>query len=346
MKIFVDGKDNLGWAIDALRFDLQQGLKRLGIVETKVYLRADIVHNVWWRTILSRKNILLRIKRNLLLTATNFIDFNSNDLELHTEFEKANKFAKAWIVPSHKQKKHFEAFSIRTYYQPWYVDFSLFKPLREFITKEELSTYLGISPELLSKKVLIGSFQRDSLGNDLSKPKWQKGPELLIDLLKGIPRDKYLLILAGPRRHYVINQCKLHNIPYYYLGKETNNDDLLINAVSLQIMPYLYALVDIYIVSSASEGAPKAVLEATATKTLIFSTDVGLAPDFLQNKYIFDSKDKYKKALHRVVLNFRELNQEIAIDVETQYQTCKSILNYKTMDCRLLQIYKDILASK
>ena len=53
------------------------------------------------------------------------------------------------------------------------------------------------------------------------------------------------------------------------------------NTVDKKNMNKLYNLSDLYVVSSRSEGGPKAVLEAAFAGTMILSTGVGLAPDFL-----------------------------------------------------------------
>ena len=102
-------------------------------------------------------------------------------------------------------------------------------------------------------------------------------------------------MLAGPRRHYVINQCKKNNIPYIFIGNEDlinkNKDDIIENNLSLKKINLLYNLIDIYLVTSKSEGGPKAILEAAATKTLIFSTDVGLASDILHPSLIYKRKN-------------------------------------------------------
>ena len=179
------------------------------------------------------------------------------------------------------------------------MDLTTFKPSKVTTNKNELLNEFSIPEKLFKDKVIIGSFQRDSLGSDLTQPKWQKNPELFINLLKELPKDKFILLLAGPRRHFVINNCKKYNIPYYYIGREIDGDDLDINTLEIDQMPLLYHLTDIYLVTSASEGGPKAVMEAATTKTFILSTDVGLAPDFLNKENIFADTAAFKKRLHK-----------------------------------------------
>ena len=50
----------------------------------------------------------------------------------------------------------------------------------------------------------------------------------------------------------------------------------------------LYNCLDLYIVASRMEGGPRAINECALTKTPIFSTDVGIARDYLNCKSLFD----------------------------------------------------------
>ena len=157
---------------------------------------------------------------------------------------------------------------------------------------------IKIDYSLVKDKILIGSFQRDSLGKNLLLPKWQKNPDLLVKILSGLPREKFILILAGPRRHYLVKECERQSIPYIFVGESqcfaAGKDDVLVNNLSIEKINWLYNLIDLYLVTSASEGGPKAILESSLCQTMIFSTPVGLAPDFLHPFSLFDSGDYSK----------------------------------------------------
>ncbi len=337
MNIFFNGKDGKGWAIDTMRADFENALVRLNIARTKNFIKADIIHNIWWNYFLTKTSFPLRFKKNIILSAVNFIDLENENYFLKKEFEKANSYASAWISPSEKQKRILGKYSENVFVLPYYIDFKLFNI--EHFEKQRILTKYNIPAELVKNKVIIGSFQRDSLGSDLSKPKWQKGPELLIDLLKDLPKDKFILLLSGPRRHFVIKECKKHNIPYFYIGQEMSGDDIEINGLPFREMPDLYRITDLYLVTSKSEGGPKAVLEAAAIKTNIFSTDVGLASDFLEKKNIFTDTVSYKKAVFDFTVNF-DKNENIRIsDTEKQYERCINRCNYNTLDKKLEDIY-------
>lgn len=353
MKIYIDGKDNLGWAIDSIRKNIKNSLIRSNIEEVNNLFKADIIHNIWWNKLLTINGIRLSFflanfrftkifLKNILVTATNFIDPEEPNFQYFKEFNQMKRIAKAWIVPGTKQKMILEKMGLLCFFHPLDIDLKLFRPLGEANIRNEILCKYHIPAEKLQNRVVIGSFQRDSLGSDLTKPKWQKNPEFLVELLKDLPKDKFVLLLTAPRRHYVINKCKEYNIPYWYVGVETEEDNINDLSIKIEDMPNLYSLIDIYLVTSSSEGGPTTLLEALATKTLTLSTDVGCASDFLEPENIFSDKEKYKKALFNFIMAKDRKNQYRSY-VEKGYEKCISLLNDQVVDRRLLSIYKEIL---
>ena len=75
----------------------------------------------------------------------------------------------------------------------------------------------------------------------------------------------------------------------------------------------LYNILDLYLVTSRLEGGPQAILECGISKTPILSTDVGIAPEILSKKSIFnidefkqakvDVEYAYKKSLKYIIPN-------------------------------------------
>lgn len=343
MKIYLDASDGLGWAIDDIRNNLIASNKRLNSKLVKNPIFADIIHNVWWNELIPfYKRVPFSLKK-VLPTAVNFIDLDDESYDLREQFYKVNKIAAAWISPSTKQQKALQKHNIKSFVLPYSVDFELFPAKKE--TKEEIFKKYNIPNEAVRNRVIMGSFQRDSLGSNLLKPKWQKGPELLIDILKEMPKDKFILLLAGPRRHYVINECKKYNIPYYYVGKETNEDDLRINAVDISQMSDLYSLCDLYLITSKSEGGPKAVLEGLATNIAVFSTDVGFAGDFIKKEYIFEDKNAFAKGVYEFLTN-DSFRQKAIEDAKSEHENLIKELSYSVMDKRLDDIYKQVKNGK
>ena len=345
LKIYVDGEDSLGWSIDQDRQHIKKIISNIPMDITRHWWMADIVHNIWWNQLSNRKNILKRyFSKNLLVTCSNFIDPHHPDFEPNLKaFHQISKCAKGWICPSKKQLLILEGLNMRAYWQPFFIDIAAFSPSPE--TKETLCKKFDIPYSVVKNKIIIGSFQRDSRGDDLSKGKWHKNPDLLIDILKAQDPSKYILLLAGPRRHYLRSKCKEFSIPYYFIGEEIEADDLTQNALPYEKMPDLYNLIDLYLITSASEGGPKAVMEAPATKTMIMSTDVGAAADFVHPDYVFEQNEsgsrKYTEAVSDFINNGSS-DKFLGI-IDRQYTQAKDILNSGEMAKRLCNIYEDIL---
>lgn len=341
--VLIDGQDNTGWSTDMDCRYLSAALQRLKINETGSILRADVVHNVWWNSLLKLSKLPLRFKKHVVVTASNFIDLSNPDFHLTREFCKVKAIAQAWIAPSERQKSLLESYGLKVFYHPFAIDLELFKPIVRSEAKLSLYEKFKIPPEILSEKIVIGSFQRDSLGADLTQPKLQKGPDLLVEILKDLPKDRFILLLAGPRRHFLRQKCKEVGIPYYFLGKEIATDDIGSNIIRLEEMPDLYALCDLYLVTSRSEGGPKAVMEAAATETCVFSTEVGLVSDFLLKRNIFKSIDEFKARLSEVVRNFTAFSTQLHADTKLQAKKTAEILSVSASDRRIASIYEEIL---
>lgn len=333
-KVFIHGRDNVNWSIDSDRKHLENFLDELNIQRTRFFILANIVHSVWWNALLSYKSIPLLYKK-LIATATNYIELTNRG------FNKIKKHIDLWIAPNKKQLELFKDNDIPVVYQPFYVDEQTFYYLNK--SKEELCHLLNLDYEVIKRKFLMGSFQRDSLGSDLSKPKWQKNPELFLDILEELPhKDKWLLVLAGPRRHYLITQCKKRNIPYYYYGKMPSGltDDISINTLNKEKMNLLYNLIDLYIISSKSEGGPKAVLEAAWCKTMVISTDVGLAPDVLDSLCMYETKND---AVKFIMGNALKENVEILRKcIQNNYNNVSKICGFDAIKKRWQKIYETL----
>lgn len=162
---------------------------------------------------------------------------------------------------------------------------------------------------------------------------------MLIKILREIPKDKFTFIVAGPRRHYIINKCKKYKIPYIFIGNEKYinkmRDDIKANNIPLKKVNLLYNLIDVYLVSSKSEGGPKSILESAITKTLIFSTNVGLAPDILHKDLVFKEKEFKKIATniqkprkyYNKYINYNYQSVKNALDTQKIIKKINNILN-------------------
>lgn len=297
-KIYILGTDKIGWSIDKDRMYTIKAIEMIkGYEITTSYLKADIIYVVWWNQLLSFKYILLNkiFKKKIIACITNDLTHQEDDIN------KLLSIVDIFVYANSKQKNKLLELGVNRnnlYFNPFYVDENVFKSLK--ISKKDICNKFNLDYQNIKDKKLIGSFQRDSLGTNLSQAKWQKDPDMLIDIMKKLDNSKYILLLAGPRRHYVINKCKEFNINYIFVGDEiyidNHNDDLLVNAINIEKMPYLYSLIDLYIVSSKSEGGPKAIPESILCGTPVLSTSVGFAEDLLNDENIYkDSKEAVLK---------------------------------------------------
>lgn len=138
-------------------------------------------------------------------------------------------------------------------------------------SKKELRKKYGIPEDAR----VIGSFQRDTEGSDLSTPKLEKGPDLLVEYLEKIKSDNLYVVLAGWRRQYVIKCLESLSIKYTYFDRPnqpTLND--------------LYQCLDLYPVTSRCEGGPQALIECGLLEVPVISRPVGIAEVVLCNTAI------------------------------------------------------------
>ena len=310
IKVFLYGGEGIGSSIDDNMVYLKNMLAtRENIKLVKTPLFADIVHIVWWNQFKKIKNFKRISTAKWIAVASNEIQDNNKD------FVEAENIVDYWISYNKKQHEWFLNKSLKSFLMPLYVDKNIFYSNEN--SKVEMANSLGIDINLIQNRKLIGSFQRDSNGSNLFLPKWQKNPELLVDILIALSDrvgDKnWCLILAGPRRHWILNSCVENKIPFVYVGKppKDNEDDVSLNTLNKDIMRKLYNLIDIYIISSKSEGGPKAAIEAPLCKTLTISTRVGMSPDLLNKDCIFNSIDEAVFLLESLIKDDLNVNKVI-----------------------------------
>jgi glycosyltransferase involved in cell wall biosynthesis len=157
---------------------------------------------------------------------------------------------------------------------PLGVDLKLFHPLPEIEGYWELRHKFGIPPDVK----VIGTFQKDGngwgAGND---PKWVKDPQTFIEVVKKL-NDQYngkiFVLLLGVARGYVKTMLSLYGIKFKHIYLNDFKD----------VAKY-YRVLDLYLVTSRSEGMPKAILESMASGIPIISTSVGIAPEVIRNGF-------------------------------------------------------------
>jgi glycosyltransferase involved in cell wall biosynthesis len=296
-------------------------------------LAADIIHFVWWDQIYNFRHLRFLSKAKWLATVTNTINAETN------RFDELRNAVDLWVAANRSQFDWLKQAGVNAAYQPFFVDEKIFRPLKN--TKEDLCRQLGIDVEKVAGRVLIGSFQRDTTA-DLINPKWQKGPAFLVEMLTrlDIPKKDWCLVLAGPRRHWIIEQCNARGIPYIFVGKPPENgvDDILTNTLDAESMAKLYNFVDIYVVSSEREGGPKAVMESILCGTPLISRPCGLAPDMMCDNGLYSSVAEGVRLLSILMADIN-MRHELALCHTNKANPILGRVN--TID-RWFSIYKNI----
>lgn len=144
---------------------------------------------------------------------------------------------------------------------------------RETGEKKDLRRKYGLPVD----SYLVGSFQRDTEGYDLLSPKLEKGPDLLVDYLEKVKKEKEDLhvVLAGWRRQYVISRLKSARISFTYFERPPHD-----------VVNDLYQTLDLYPVTSRCEGGPQSIIECGLLNIPVVSRDIGIARQVLPNEAI------------------------------------------------------------
>ena len=189
---------------------------------------------------------------------------------------------------------------------PFWVDQKIWKKLNN---KNELRSKYGFN----SNDFVIGSFQRDTEGKDLTSPKLIKGPDIFLEIVTNISlkNPNIIVLLTGKRRNYLIKNFEERNINYKYL-----------EMVDLKELNELYNVLDLYVVSSRIEGGPQAIMECAITETPVVSTDVGIASEILNQESIYKSIEQFHKA---------QPNTEFALQKAKSFTIPKGMESYIKM---------------
>ena len=130
--------------------------------------------------------------------------------------------------------------------------------------------------KLPSEKIIIGSFQKDGIGwGEGLEPKLIKGPDIFCEVVKKLADDFNIhIFLTGPARGYVKKRLSSSGIPFKHVYFKNPLD-----------VAQLYKALDLYLISSRTEGGPKALLESFASRVPLVSTDVGMVHDLGRDGY-------------------------------------------------------------
>jgi len=227
------------------------------------------------------------------------------------EFSQRDIYVQKYHVPC---KKTYDFISRHTNKPIEIIGYWLNKDLWSPINSKLARKELGIPED----KYIVGSFQRDTEGHDLKTPKLEKGPDLFIECIKNIKKDKdnLCILLGGWRRQYVIKRLEEENIDYIYKKLAPRNE-----------LKKMYASCDLYVVSSRYEGGPQAIMEAAGMKVPIISTDVGVANNILSESCVFNVAQKlYYPTTEDIEKSYENvLNYDIEKHVEKYVDFFKGI---------------------
>jgi glycosyltransferase involved in cell wall biosynthesis len=339
IKIKIFGQEKIDWSVDHDRENLALLLQQINSVKlANTPFFADIIYSVWYNQLLKTiplLKILKKVNKKIIATIT-------NDISVNNEYKKLTDLVDLWISPNVKNSQILKQDGLNYVQLPFFVSDKVFFKINK--SKETLAQEIGLPADKIKGRFLIGSFQRDSLGTDLNQPKWQKNPDLFVDIFKTLPPNKFLPILAGPRRHYLIHKLRKNKIPYIFIGDESpiNNltDDISINNLKPQVVNLLYNIIDLYIVTSKNEGGPKAILEASLCRTPIISTDVGLASEYLHRDLIikFVRASDFANKISFLINSNAKLQEYL----EGNYQRVASVINESAYLASLGEIIRSV----
>jgi len=286
-KIYVYGAEYIGWSIDEDVNFVKTTVEGLGYRTSNNFFCGEVFCVNWVKLHQKLGKLMPIIKYFSRITV-----WITNDLDHHlADFEKFSACVSHFICANSKQQETLKKIGISEKHitiLPYWTDPNVFNSTAVG-HKQTLSKIVRRSKD----ELLIGTFQRDSLGSELDLPKWQKNPTQLVELMKLADNKIPLrLVLAGPRRHYIIGELKRNEFPYHFEGDKTafdnGIDDIKMNTLNPRQIAGLYNTLDAYVVTSVSEGGPKAIMECLNSNCLVFSRAVGVAPDLLTEDFLFN----------------------------------------------------------
>ena len=295
-------KANESWVVDRFRDEWYEYNSN---ISTKNIRKANIIWLIapWtWKKI-NKKHL----KNKKVICTIHHIDTDKFDEKQKLEFQERDEFVNVYHAISDKTAKQVNELTkkpIETI--PFWVNQNIWFDIPD---KESLRNKYNLNKQ----DYIVGSFQRDTEGHDLISPKLSKGPDRFIEIISKLETNKPIhVLLSGKRRNFVINELEKINVPYSYF-----------EMVDIQTLNRLYNSLDLYIVTSRVEGGPQAIVECAMSKTPIISTDVGVAPEILSPKSIFDMEN-FQNAVPDVNFAYEKSKQ---FHIPTGFEKFKEMIN-------------------
>lgn len=285
LRVYLAGGDGIGWAIDEDRRQTQLSLE--GLVEwVDRPEQAEVIHAVWWEPMCDLPRAVLEGKA---------VVCHMDDATLmhlgKPHFQRALSRTTHWVAQNRATQEQMGYLSREVSLVPYAVDLDRYQGHDEE-PGEIVAAALASIPR---GAYVIGSFQRDTLGEHLKRgeliPKLKKGPDIFVEVLAELRRrgEPVMALLSGPRRHWVRRELERRAVPFVCAGVGGADDDneAMIEQVTPGQLAILYRRCDLYLTTSRAEGGPRGVLEAAAAGVPQLSTPCGLAPDVLSSECLY-----------------------------------------------------------
>jgi len=282
-KVFLTGSDNMRWALETDISQVRQSLNN--IVEFTSLDESEVVHCIWWER-------LLGIPRKQLLGKKIICHFPGEPFRYLTipRHRHVVPMVGQWVTQSSQAYRQLRSIGVDSMLISYTVDLHVF---RKIPPDDSRLSSIAERYNIPRNCYLIGNFHRDTEGVDLESPKLMKGPDIFLEIVKSLVRRGHQIhvVLAGPRRFWIRRQLENFAVPYTYVGTTVppGVDDIERNVLPPEDINALLNLIDLYVVSSRSEGGPRTLLEAAAAKCKVISTPVGIASDIVGEECIYSS---------------------------------------------------------
>ena len=238
-------------------------------------------------------NSIYNIYDKKIISTIHHIDFDKFNKIEQEKFYKKDKFVTYYHAVSEKTKIDLESITNKKIITlPFWVNNKIFFPIKD-------KSFLKKKYSIPNNSYVVGSFQRDSEGHDVTLPKLSKGPDRLIEIFIDLNKKKknLIVILTGRRRDYLLSKLEENKIKYLYF-----------NMTSFTELNEIYNILDLYVVASRVEGGPQAIVECASAKVPIISTNVGLASQILNKSSIFEFPN-YETAVPDIRYSYKNVEK-------------------------------------
>lgn len=325
INFFATSGDKHGWAIDEDLRLIRSALK--GVAKETRISEAHVVHSPFWASLDSHAPEVLA-RRFVIAHADNPPFFYLTQ----PAFARAQRIVDLWVARSTEAQAQFEQLNLPSTHIPYAIDEGLFFELPDKIKLKE-------SYGLPRDSYIIGNFHRDSEGADLTTPKYQKSPEMLVQVCKHLIKQnaKIHVLLAGPRRHWIRAALNKAGIPFTCVGKPIPDDDFGVNILPREELNRLYNACDLYLIPSRWEGGPQSAMEAAACRTKVLSIPLGVGRDILARASLFDTaSEAASKILDDIA------HDSLSATREPQFQSWHGKHTSSAMTSALCSLYGDL----